>query len=90
MKKWLVFIVVIMSMLMSLSVFRQERKVLFEQYTGTWCGWCPYGYEILEGLLTQYNERIIPIVYHSRDDLITDAGDEASFFAESHFSIGLY
>ncbi|MFC1554942.1 Omp28-related outer membrane protein [candidate division KSB1 bacterium] len=55
---------------------RQERKVLFEQFTGTWCGWCPYGHEILNVLKGEHGDNMILLVYHARDNLITEAGDE--------------
>ena len=28
-----------------------QRKVLFEEFTGNWCGWCPRGHIILENIL---------------------------------------
>ena len=27
------------------------RTVLVEQFTGTWCGYCPYGVDILNNIL---------------------------------------
>ncbi len=39
------------------------RKVLLEDYTGTWCGYCPRMVSIVN-YLTEYNDRIIPIAIH--------------------------
>ncbi|ADX67177.1 Omp28-related outer membrane protein [Weeksella virosa] len=39
-------------------------KVLVEDYTGTWCGYCPRMVTILR-YLTEYSDRIIPIAIHS-------------------------
>lgn len=40
------------------------QKVLFEDYTGTWCGWCPRMTTIVH-YLTDYSDRIIPIAIHT-------------------------
>lgn len=61
-------------------LFAQEipqRYVLFEEFTGAWCGWCPRGNLILEELVDEY-DRIIPVAIHSGpgfDPMRTDAGD---------------
>lgn len=39
------------------------QKVLVEDYTGTWCGYCPRMFTILEHM-TDYSERVIPIAIH--------------------------
>jgi len=41
------------------------QKVLFEDYTGTWCGWCPRMNTIVH-YLTDYSDRIIPIAIHTQ------------------------
>lgn len=41
------------------------QKVLFEDYTGTWCGWCPRMNTIVH-YLTEYSDRIIPIAIHTQ------------------------
>lgn len=40
------------------------QKVLVEDYTGTWCGYCPRMVSILD-YLTDANENIIPVAIHS-------------------------
>ena len=39
------------------------QKVLVEDYTGTWCIYCPRMAQILD-FFTEYNERVIPIAIH--------------------------
>lgn len=39
------------------------QKVLLEDYTGTWCGYCPRMVTIID-YLTEYNENIIPVAIH--------------------------
>ncbi len=41
------------------------QKVLVEDYTGTWCGWCPRMTSILR-YLTDYSDRVIPIAIHTQ------------------------
>ncbi|HUH35862.1 MAG TPA: Omp28-related outer membrane protein [Moheibacter sp.] len=40
------------------------QKVLMEDYTGTWCGYCPRMATITH-YLKEYDERIIPVAIHS-------------------------
>lgn len=50
----------------SLDVIPSEytQKVLLEDYTGTWCGYCPRMVSITDYLVA-YSDRIIPIAIHS-------------------------
>lgn len=63
-----------------LSVEAQEapiRRILFEEFTGAWCGWCPRGNLILERILLE-NPTVIPVAIHSGpgfDPMRTDFGD---------------
>ncbi len=40
------------------------QKVLIEDYTGTWCGWCPRMMTIIQ-YFTNYSENIIPVAIHT-------------------------
>jgi len=44
------------------------RTVLFEMFTGTWCGWCPYGEEVREELARKYKD-FITVTYHYNDKM---------------------
>ncbi|MFM2386714.1 MAG: hypothetical protein RL660_1471 [Bacteroidota bacterium] len=50
------------------------RKVVLEDFTGTWCGWCPEGTVVLEGLKTQYPTTFYPVASHNGDALEVPAG----------------
>lgn len=41
------------------------KKIVAEDATGTWCGWCPGGIEALEYLKTNYPDRAIAIGVHA-------------------------
>ncbi|MFC1561724.1 Omp28-related outer membrane protein [candidate division KSB1 bacterium] len=62
-----------------------QNKVLLEQYTGTWCGWCPYGHDILKGMEEYYDDDLIVLVYHSRDELATETGNELIGFVKPFY-----
>lgn len=43
------------------------RKIVMEEATGTWCGWCVYGIETIERLKKEYPDNFIAIGLHSED-----------------------
>jgi hypothetical protein len=47
----------------------QVKKVILEDFTGTWCGWCPEGTVIIEDLLATYPTTFIPVASHIGDAL---------------------
>ena len=48
----------------------QQRYMVVEEGTGTWCGWCPLGYLALEELRNNPNlEYVIPIAVHNGDQM---------------------
>ena len=54
-----------------------ERTVLLEMYTGTWCGWCPYGADVVKELEGRYND-FISISYHVNDEMEINQSKELS------------
>lgn len=44
-----------------------DRNLVVEDATGTWCGWCPGGIEMLEYIKEKYGERFFAIGVHSGD-----------------------
>lgn len=48
------------------------KKVVVEDATGTWCGWCPGGIEALEYLKKTYPEKAIAIGVHYGDEMEID------------------
>ncbi len=48
-----------------------KRRVLVEEYTGLWCGYCPRGYAAMEYMATNYPDDYVGVSYHSRDAMET-------------------
>lgn len=44
--------------------FLPRKKVLLEEGTGMWCGWCPLGIVATDSLHMKYGDDIIPIAIH--------------------------
>ena len=44
------------------------RRSVIEEYTGTWCGFCPRGTVALQRLTEQFGDRCIAIAIHSGDN----------------------
>lgn len=44
-----------------------KHRTLLEEYTGTWCGWCPRGFVALELLKEQYPDEFVTVSYHNAD-----------------------
>lgn len=49
--------------------FSPHRRPLVEEYTGTWCGWCPRGYVGLEHMKEIYGDEFVGIAYHNEDKM---------------------
>lgn len=45
------------------------HKTLIEEYTGTWCGWCPRGLVALETLAKVFPDDFVRISYHNADPM---------------------
>lgn len=44
-----------------------HRRNVMEEYTGTWCGWCPRGFIAMERLTEDFGEDFIGIAVHASD-----------------------
>lgn len=55
----------------TLVAFTPTMRPLMEEYTGTWCGWCPRGYIAMERLNHELGSRFIGIAYHVNDQMHT-------------------
>ena len=49
--------------------FVPKKRALMEEYTGTWCGWCPRGFVGLEKMSELYPEDFIALSYHNTDPM---------------------
>jgi len=50
------------------------QKVIIEEYTGEWCGYCPDGARILREIKTNNPNKVYPISYHIGDSFQESAG----------------
>ncbi len=48
------------------------RRVVGEEATGTWCGWCPRGAVFMEKMYQAYPDLFIPIAIHDNDPMTND------------------
>lgn len=53
----------------SIASYAQVKKVVLEDFTGTWCGWCPEGTIVLEGLKVTHGANFFPVASHNGDGL---------------------
>ena len=64
------------------------KKVLIEEFTGSWCGYCPSGAEILQNLMNSYS--VIGVALHSSDDMsIAHTSVLESFYPSSGYPSGM-
>lgn len=57
----------------TISSSAPAKKVLLEQYTGAWCGWCPDGYTTLNSIVST-NTNVIAASIHDSDNMSTTEG----------------
>lgn len=46
------------------------KKVVVEEGTGTWCGWCPRGFVAMEDLRANHLDVAIPVAIHNFDPML--------------------
>lgn len=49
--------------------FVPVHRVLVEEYTGTWCGWCTRGLVAMRLLAEAYGDNFIGVAYHNADPM---------------------
>ncbi len=54
----------------------QTKKILLEEFTGTWCGWCPRGIYAIDQMLAKYPGQFIPISFHNSDPMQISTGQD--------------
>lgn len=55
------------------------QRVVVEEGTGTWCGYCPMGIVGLEKMYENYSDQFIGIAVHKSDNLSTTSYDDLTF-----------
>lgn len=59
----------------SFEVFVPKRKVSYEDYTGTWCGWCPRVTTAIS-ILKENSDDIVAIAIHNNDEMVHSQAEE--------------
>src|SRR6516225_3148810 len=83
MKQSLILLAAVLLLLTAMSVaptgtgvaVAQTRHVLVEEFTGSWCGWCPRGAYAMQVLDKKYPGKVFCIAYHNSDPMHTAQGD---------------
>ncbi len=57
------------------------KRVLFEEGTGTWCGWCPRGMVAMAYMDTTYPTEFIGVAIHNQDPMTVDEYDGNAGFS---------
>ena len=55
--------------------FMPSHKVVMEEGTGTWCGWCVRGAVYMDSIASVYPTTVIPIAVHNGDPMVFAAYD---------------
>lgn len=53
---------------MNVMPFIPKHRPLIEEYTGTWCQWCPRGYIAMELIAENYGDDQVSVCFHSNED----------------------
>jgi len=61
--------------------FLPERKMVIEEGTGTWCGWCPRGAVALDQISIDFPDEVIGIAVHNGDPMVVPEYDDAVGFS---------
>lgn len=56
------------------------RKTIVEEFTGTWCGWCPMGITGMQKVNEQFPDEAITVIVHSDDPMAVTYGVTAPSF----------
>jgi hypothetical protein len=84
MKKPLLIFFALGSIGLNLSAQTSVQKVLIEEHTGAWCGYCPDGHVVMDQVLAAYPNAIGAMV-HNNDGMDMGAGNTLSSFYVSGF-----
>jgi hypothetical protein len=71
-------ILVVFALLVSSSVQTQPTGVSLEEFTGAWCGWCPYGAWVLDSVEERLGDRAVVLAWHYDDKFEKRAFDTIS------------
>lgn len=53
-----------------------KTKMLLEDFTGTWCGACPYAQDAIDRMLEVHKESVVTVAVHYSDEMSNDTTNE--------------
>jgi thiol-disulfide isomerase/thioredoxin len=66
-----------------------ERRTVVEEFTGTWCGWCPRGITGMQKVNEQFGDKAITIIVHGSDPMAIEYGASASSYPMAYVDRGV-
>lgn len=66
-----------------------DRRTVVEEFTGTWCGWCPRGITGMEKVNEQFGDKAITIVVHSDDPMAIEYGASPGSYPYAYVDRGV-
>ncbi len=69
MNKLKYFVVVAIIFALTINLNAAPKKVLIEQFTGAWCGYCPDGSVKMDEILQQYPGKVYGVKFHNGDKM---------------------
>jgi hypothetical protein len=77
MKRLLLFASLALALITTVaSAQTPTKKVLLEEFTGSWCGWCPRGIYAIQQLEAKYPNSFIPVSFHNSDPMQISTGQD--------------
>lgn len=88
--KLLIAIFVVLALVSSVNLNAATKRVIVEDHTGTWCGWCVRGISDMDDLKKMYPTTVFPVAVHNGDPMALPAQNEiATKFGLQGFPSGL-
>lgn len=83
MNKRMVFLIIVVTFVFTGMVTGEipdaTKRVLIEEFTGAWCGYCPDGHVVLDSIIAQHGDRIVPVMIHQGDAMQFNDGIRSVF-----------
>lgn len=65
------------------------KRVLVEEGSGAWCGYCPDGHYIMKGILGENNGNVIGAVHHNADGMVNNESNTFNTTYQTGYPYGV-
>lgn len=69
MNKLKYFLLIAIAFALTINLNAAQKRVLIEQFTGAWCGYCPDGSVKMDEILQQYPGKVLGVKFHNGDKM---------------------